>query len=92
MRNAASGAPPTSSDIAWAKGDSPPCDSARSMRSVIWFMCWNPRSRVFEYERNYLEGESRTLAALDDDTVAVLDANPIVAGARVRVIRFPTAA
>jgi hypothetical protein len=40
-----------------------------------------PLAETFEYERHNLEGESRVLAVLDDNTVAVLDANPLVAGA-----------
>jgi len=48
-----------------------------------------PFAETFEYERNCLEGESRVLAVLDDNAIAVLDANPTVTGARVRLIRFP---
>lgn len=48
-----------------------------------------PYAETFDYDRSYLEGESRIVAVLDDDSVAVLDANPAVQGARVRVIRFP---
>lgn len=51
-----------------------------------------PYAETFEFDRFYLEGESRVIAVLDDDSVAVLDANPTVQGARVRVIHFPASA
>ena len=51
-----------------------------------------PPAQNADVQRGYQVLPSCRIAVLDDDSVAVLDANPTVRGARVRVIHFPASA